>query len=226
MIKLNLKDVTLICIDDMLPDKASKIMEGVCERINFGEVKLLSSKEGGFVTDKIKSFINIKSYNIFVIKEIYKYINTDFCMIIQRDGYPLNYEMWTNQFLKYDYIGAPWTWAPPEHQRGVCRLGKCVGNGGFSIRSSKLLQEIASYDYDAKYPEEFGGQLMQEDIFTCQWADDRLKSKGITYAPVELAHYFSVENQKYESQFGFHGGETIKLNKELGIFTFKDHAYE
>ena len=68
--------------------------------------------------------------------------------------------------------------------------------------------------------------MIQEDRFTCQFADEELKLKGITYAPVELAHYFSVENKAYKDQFGFHGHETIKINQEMDIFKFKDHAYE
>jgi hypothetical protein len=223
MNKLNLKDVTLICIDDMKPQKSFEIMKGVCDRIDFGAAKLLSSKDSLGVTDKINPMFNVRDYNIFVIKEAHKYIDTDFCMFIQRDGYPLNTDMWTDDFLKYDYIGAPWTWAPPEHKNGICKVGKCVGNGGFSIRSKKLLQEIAPLEYNAKYP---SGDLLQEDVFTCQFADEILKPRGITYAPVDLAHYFSVENKVYTGQFGFHGHETVKINQGMDIFKFKEHAYE
>jgi hypothetical protein len=223
MSKLNLKDITLICIDDMHPLKSSQIMNGICDRINFGSVKLLSSKSEPSVTDKIKPMVNVRDYNIFVIKEVHKYVDTDFCMFVQTDGYPLNIEMWTDDFLKHDYIGAPWTWAPPEHKNGICRVGKCVGNGGFSIRSKRLLEEVAPLEYNAKYP---SGDLLQEDMFMCQFADEHAKSKGMTYAPVELAHYFSVENKVYTGQFGFHGHETIKVNQQMDIFQFKEHAYE
>ena len=143
MNKLNLKNVTLICLDDMQPAKAFDVMKGVCDNIDFGEVKLLSSKDESVVTDKIKPMFNIRDYNIFIIKEIYKYVDTEFCMFIQRDGYPLNFEMWTDDFLKYDYIGAPWTWAPHPNKHGICRINKCVGNGGFSIRSKRLLEDIS-----------------------------------------------------------------------------------
>ena len=223
MNKLKLQNVTLVCVDDMLPQKSLSVVEGVSNAIDFADVKFLSSKQCDGVTDKIKPLFNIRDYNIFIVKEIYKYINTEFCMFIQRDGYPLNIDMWTDDFLKYDYIGAPWTWAPPEHKNGICRVGKCVGNGGFSIRSRKLLEEASKLEYNAKYP---SGDILNEDMFLCQFADEELKPKGITYAPVELAGYFSVENKVYNGEFGFHGHETIKLNKEQGIFTFSDHAYE
>jgi len=32
------------------------------------------------------------------------------------------------------------------------------------------------------------------------------------FAPYELANRFSVENKKYDGQFGFHGKETMKIN--------------
>ena len=223
MNKLKLKDVTLICIDDMHPEKSAEIIEGVANNIDFADVKLLSSKNESAVTNKINPMFNVRDYNIFVVKEVHKYIDTEFCMFVQTDGYPINPSMWTDDFLKYDYIGAPWTWAPPEHKNGICRVGKTVGNGGFSVISKNILEETSKLEYNAKWP---NGQLMQEDIFTCQVEDEYLKSVGITYAPVELAHHFSVENQAYSYQFGFHGHETIKLNKELGNFIFKDHAYE
>ena len=228
MNKLSLKDVTLICIDDMHPRKSAEIIEGVAGDIDFGAVKLLSSKEGGGVTDKIKPMFNVRDYNIFVIKEAHKYFSTEFCMFIQTDGYPINPNMWSDDFLKYDYIGAPWTWAPPEHKNGICKIGKAGGNGGFSVRSKRILEEASTLEYNAKYPEghKRQGDLLQEDMFMCQERDEHFKSKGMTYAPVELAHHFSVENQIYTNQFGFHGHETIKMNKEFGYFKFKEHAYE
>jgi hypothetical protein len=49
----------------------------------------------------------------------------DFNLIIHADGFAVNSEAWTSEFLNYDYIGARWG-------DGI------VGNGGFCLRSRKL----------------------------------------------------------------------------------------
>lgn len=234
MNKLNLKDVTLICIDDATPKKASFIMEKTCEFISFADVKLFSSLDLPYVTNKIDPIINLEDYNIFVIKELYKHLNTEYCMFIQTDGYPLSSEAWTDEYYDYDYIGAPWTWVRFLHRNIICPTGQCVGNGGFSLRRTRLLEEVSKYDYEPYYllndeliaDHSGNGKLIEEDTFICRIIDKELKAKGYKFAPCELASYFSVENKAYTGQFGFHGHETIKINQKMGIFKFKDHAYE
>jgi hypothetical protein len=53
--------------------------------------------------------------------------------VIQWDGYVVNAEAWDPAFLDCDYIGAKWYWHDP---------GTRVGNGGFSLRSRKLLAAL------------------------------------------------------------------------------------
>jgi hypothetical protein len=219
--KIDLKNTTLVCIDDRDTKISGEVMAALCGTYHFGDVKLFSSNvDNRYVSDPIWPITSIKDYNLFVINELYKYINTEFVMFVQSDGYPINESAWTDDFLKYDYIGAPWTWAPVNIRKEHCPEGKCVGNGGFSIRSLKLLKATAEYNYESL--EEQG----DEDIFTCRTIGDSLKENGMKFAPVELAHYFSVENKIYAGQFGFHGKETLRINKKVGIFKFKDHAYE
>lgn len=43
-----------------------------------------------------------------MIKELNKYIETDYVLIVQYDGFILNPKAWMDEFLEYDYIGAPW----------------------------------------------------------------------------------------------------------------------
>ena len=65
------------------------------------------------------------------------------------------------------------------------------------------------YDFDVNGP---------EDEYVCRTIGEELKSKGIKFAPVEIAHMFSVENAMWRGQFGFHGKSTYELNKNLGLF--------
>ena len=231
MNKLNLKDVTLVCIDDQSPKKAGFIMEKICDSISFADVKLFSSLEIPYVTNKIKAITCKNDYSKFVIKDLHHYIDTEYCMFVQTDGYPLNIEAWTDEYYEYDYIGASWSWVRFSFRKKVCPTGNCVGNGGFSLRKTRLLKEVSTYDYnpwDKKLISIYSGngEDLEEDTFICRVASEELKAKGFKFAPCELADYFSVENRVYTGQFGFHGPKTIEINQKMGVFKFKDHVYE
>ena len=123
MNKLNLNKVTLACIDDVDPAMAKMIMKSLLARIDFAESILFSSKDESYVDHKINSINSLRDYSIFAVKEMHKYINSEFLMIIQRDGYPINLEAWDDQFLDYDYIGAPWNWIPQNNRPNICPVG-------------------------------------------------------------------------------------------------------
>ena len=81
-----------------------------------------------------------------------------------------------------------------------------VGNGGFSLRSRKLVTTTSKINYDSlNFP------LMSEDIIICHYLYQEMIDKGIRFAPAELAAKFSMENinnlygQNLDSVFGFHG---------------------
>ena len=66
-----------------------------------------------------------RDYNKIVFYDLPNRIKTDYALFIQYDGFVLNGELFSEQFLNWDYIGAPWPHFR-EHN---------VGNGGFSLRS-------------------------------------------------------------------------------------------
>jgi hypothetical protein len=80
-----------------------------------------------------------------------------------------------------------------------------VGNGGFSLRSKKLL-DIPS-NFNMPFLEERG--FYNEDGNICVYNRDFLLEHGIKYAPVDIAAKFSREIliPEYASivTFGFHG---------------------
>lgn len=189
---IKLPNITLVCIDCLNYKSAINAINKSVEKIDFGKVLLLSDK--AFYSDRFETVIIDKitskeQYSFFMLKQLYSYIKTNFCLVIQYDGYVINPELWNEDWLNYDYIGAPWWYD-----------SKNVGNGGFSLRSKKLLW--ACRDFRPTNP---------EDDFICRQIDHYL-SKGyeIKYAPEEIAAKFSFEpNQKYpvfkNDTFGFHG---------------------
>lgn len=135
---------------------------------------------------------DISQYNHMMIKELNNYIDTDFVMTFQYDGFIANVKAWDASFLKCDYIGAPWWFED----------GNNVGNGGFSIRSKRLLEVLAKDDYIQGHT--------PEDNYICRASGDYLrKEHGIVFAPDSVAARFSVEGTgshpaEYVDQFGFH----------------------
>lgn len=199
MSKIKLKDVTLVCVDDVDTNSAYQLLTHICQRITFGDVKLLSSNKTISNVTEIEPISSIADYDNFIFHNLKFYIKTEFAMIVQLDGFPMNYESWNNSFLKYDYIGAPWlVYNFPDD--------KMVGNSGFSIRSKKMMEELSKYDYNFS-------RDGAEDAYVCRKIDAELKSNGIKFASVGHARAFSVENMLYTGQFGFHGRGTLIMNK-------------
>lgn len=124
-------------------------------------------------------------YNLFLIKELYRYFDTDYCLIVQWDGLVLNGDLWSEDFLKFDYLGASW-------------LDGSCGNGGFSIRSRRLMEIVANDDFiEITTP---------EDDCLCKIYKRYLQAKyNITYAPKEICDRFSFElNPPLQRTFGKH----------------------
>ena len=152
--------------------------------------------------------IDVVGYSQFIIASLNNYVETGHCLIVQSDGFILDATRWKDQFLQYDYIGAPW----PEYVdlmppgSGRMRLNKnSVGNGGFSLRSKKLLEITSRIDLD-----DLNFPLKSEDLVICHYLYDEMRAAGIRFAPPELAALFSIESdgiyaQSLTSVFGFHG---------------------
>ncbi|OGG48234.1 hypothetical protein A3G63_02375 [Candidatus Kaiserbacteria bacterium RIFCSPLOWO2_12_FULL_52_8] len=190
-----LPQVTLFGLDCVNIDRLLLAAE-ICQKdFIFGAVKLLTSIRSthpDIIT--IPKVSSTAQYSEFMIKKLNRYIDTNFALIIQHDGFILNPAAWTDAFLKYDYIGAPWAHVP----------GADVGNGGFCLRSKKLIKLIHD-NYRT-----LGGTLHPEDKYISLTARPFLESKGVRFAPESVAARFSMEgSEKYgvtwENQFGFHG---------------------
>lgn len=137
-----------------------------------------------------------EEYDKFMMESLNDHVESDHVLIIQHDGHILNPNAWDDRYLEYDYIGAPW---------GHGALNGKVGNGGFSLRSKKLLQECANAEFSRSY----GGIENQEDVQIGHTHKAYFESKGIKFAPIDLAEKFSLEgndgnDRTWTHQFGFH----------------------
>ena len=83
--------------------------------------------------------ITIDDYNnLLKSKDFYNFIKTEKFLIFQTDTIILTeHKHLINNFLEYDYVGAPWNIFMFENP-----MGGGVGNGGLSFRSKKHMLEI------------------------------------------------------------------------------------
>jgi hypothetical protein len=212
---LNLENVTLVCVTSIRVDRAIKALKYSKKDINFGSVKLLTNEN---VIDDEITVINIEkldyeNYSKFIVYDLYNYIDTDYALIIQDDGFVVNSESWNNEFLKYDYIGAPWP-LPNDNFSYRDPNGKLirVGNGGFTLRSKKLLGVAKKLNLEWKSYYGFN----HEDGFICCHNHDFYENEGCIFAPLDVAKYFSHEVPIPETigikPFGFHGKNSVFYN--------------
>jgi hypothetical protein len=217
--KLSLTNVTLICVTGVNYDESIYALWKSYKKINFGSVKLISPTVPKSIPKTIKhefsegtQLDSIDEYNKYVIYELWRHIGTEYCLLVQADGYVINSKSWNDSFLKYDYVGAPW---PISKEAYIDPFGthQRVGNGGFSLRSSKLLRvpTVIDVPWDTKSGEFFkhsGNNLLSEDGNICIHNRHIFESLGCTWAPLEVALDFSVEIKVNEFQnqktFGFH----------------------
>lgn len=218
--KRKLENVTLIGIDCVDVDRLILATDICLKNFDFGDVKLLSSIDSNHPNIvKIDSLNSLETYSEFCTKKLDNYIDTEFALIIQHDGFILNPYAWDDEFLNYDYVGAPWhikDWAiekfgVPEELRDTI----LVGNGGFNLRSKKLIRAIKEMDLENSFD-----RYQPEDVVICVDKRNELEKKGIKFAPPEVAGKFSFEaidevNNKWTDQFGFHGLSWTDISKWL-----------
>lgn len=199
---LNLPQVTLCCVDTRMPQMALDAMVNCMNQARFAGALLFTCKNHGLTpapegiriieTDAIRS---VEDYSRFLLKNLASHIQTSHMLIVQWDGYVTDASAWTDDFLAVDYIGAVWPQYGDAHR---------VGNGGFSLRSRKLLDALAHPDIAPHHPEDVCIARTCRPVLEQRW--------GIVFADEALANRFAVERQQTaRPSFGFHGLANMAL---------------
>ena len=220
MKKRRLETVTLLGVDCVDIDRLI-LAADICQKdFDFAEVKLLTSLPSSDPRIvPIEPLASVGAYSRFMIADLDSYVATPHVLIIQYDGFILNPSAWDNDFLKYDYIGAPWLvrdWSVRDYGFPKELLGTlAVGNGGFSLRSKKFVSTSAQLARNGAFKE-----YDPEDVVLCIHNRALLESNGITFAPAIIAKRFSFENEDdekkaWDGQFGFHGLSWTDISKWL-----------
>jgi len=163
---------------------------------------------------RISPINSIGEYSHFIIYKLHKYIDASHVLIVQWDGYVINKNKWRNNYLNYDYIGAPFIPRASDQEYSTNEKGGffVIGNGGFSLRSKELLKAPSKY----KLNDNFNFTNFHEDGFFSVFHREFLESKGFVWAPFKLAKEFSIESiLTFEDiktlPLGFHGKKMLLI---------------
>lgn len=142
-------------------------------------------------------YLDYRSYSTFIMHCLYAFIETDYCLIVQDDGWVLNGKNWREEYYEYDYIGGITHAGLVDNKLllGFTWINEIdpilVLNGGFSLRSRKFLEAPNKHGIAQSFSGEI--HLWNEDVQLSCLKRRVFESLGFKYAPNEVAKTFSME---------------------------------
>lgn len=237
--------ITIVHIDgrEKTSDAAIFALEESIKQLEGSKGLLLSPNKPENLPDYIEHKeipkLGYHEYSLFVIYALHQFINTDYVIIVQDDGWVVNGSAWRDDFFDYDYIGAPIHIARVTNDDGSKSVYQGfqwtkysetlkienVFNGGFSFRSKRFLEAPARFSIPyilsapiglGKYPKIliWEDECNQEDVQLCLYMRPELEKCGIKFPTIDIAKYFSFEHLTPKIH------ENLDLNEVLG-----HHAY-
>ena len=180
--------------------------------------------ESGVEIESSLTPVNKENYSFYMTKMLQHHIKSDYILVVQYDSGIVNADAWTDEFLEYDYIGAPWR--ELGHLSDFFGNSVRVGNGGFSLRSARLHHTVSQLVYPFPFPYP-SPDFFKEDVhITCK-VRHTLENKGIRFGNLYIANKFAAETglkDKNKLPFGAHGslyddikGKTLSTPKLSAI---------
>ena len=138
--KLKLPQITLVAMTSVNIKETIQAMEYSMRGIEFGDAVLITHKKPIGLPKNIRyshtsELTDIDAFNYKMVYELGDHIHTDYAMIVHADGFIVHPEMWRDEFLKYDYIGAPWP-LPKESVSWIIRKRQ-IFHGKVSMHTVK-----------------------------------------------------------------------------------------
>jgi len=193
---LELPQVTLICADTANHALALRALERSRQHVRFARALLLTDAvppdvavPDGIEVRRIAPLQSRDDYSRLMLKGLRAHVETSHALVVQWDGYVLNADAWEPALLDTDYVGAKWFWYHDRHR---------VGNGGFSLRSRRLLDALQDPRVEL---------VEAEDITIGRAFRDLLeRDHGVRFATEAQADRFAFEAAyPIGTPFGFHG---------------------
>jgi hypothetical protein len=205
--RLTLPGVTLCAISSVNLPATIAALRASLDQIDFAECLLFTDQPvrisgTGIRKVQIPRITSSRDYSSFVLNGLVDHVRSEHCLIVQWDGFVLDAAQWRSDFLDFDYVGAPWPkWGD----------GEDVGNGGFSLRSRRLLEACRDPQFVERHP---------EDVAICRVNRRLLEIKhGLKFADRSTAEHFAFERSIPTGRtFGFHG--IFNMVQALGVDRF------
>ena len=202
MTKLKLPDVTLVAIETREHELMRLAIEDCIDKVDFAEVLIFTDRPLEYSQLTLKDchprFVMVPDWpdklgwSRCLWNDVGPEVRTSHWLSIQWDSWVFDPAKWHDENLRYDYIGSPWWY----------KDGRNVGNGGFSLRSTRLARYLRQNR--AKFP----CTTNIDDDLLCRHYRPALQDAGFVWAPHKLAEDFSFELMRPSDtsrHFGFHG---------------------
>lgn len=203
---ISLPDVTLVVVTSVKIEQNVKALIKSMEGIEYGAIKFISNIKPD-LPNSVEYIscdpLTYDGFSEYTFLKLWKHIDTSHCLLVHHDGFVVRSDLWTDEFLTTDYLGAPWPFSETSY---LTDEGDHVdvGNGGLCLRSRKFLE----------LPTKLGLSLTQRQGFYnddgnfCVYYRKTFLDNGIVYGSKELASKFSTETWipgLSQPSFGFHG---------------------
>jgi hypothetical protein len=164
--------------------------------------------------------MNRQEYSWFMMFALWKFIETEYALVIQDDGWVLDASNWRDEFFDYDFVGAPaqlgrvdtpegtrwlkdFAWRLDRDQPNC--IVRPVLNGGFSLRSRRMLRALCEHpELSVVIP---SPSVSESEPIRMEWPEDSLledvqltgvlrpalEIKGFRFAPLDIAKMFAFE---------------------------------
>lgn len=191
--RLALPQVTLCAVTSVNVAATLHALEASLARIDVTAARLftdrpVASVHSGITVVPIAPIRSAQAYSDFLLTRLVDHVDTSHCLVVQWDGHVIDASRWRPEFLDYDYIGARWPQFADGHD---------VGNGGFSLRSRRLMALGRDPAFRNAHP---------EDVAIGRVNRTWLEGQGMRFAPRALADLFSAERASdVGASFGYHG---------------------
>lgn len=206
--RLVLPQVTLCAASSVNVAATLRALEACLAQVDFAAClfftdALVEPTHPGITIVPIARLTSSMAYSDFLLTQMVDHIETTHCLVAQWDGHVVDADQWRADFLDYDYIGASWPQFVDGHD---------VGNGGFSLRSARLMALCRDAAFQRAHPEDVAiGRLNRK------W----LEGQGMRFAPRAMADCFSTERAgNVAASFGYHG--VWLMPRVVGVATFWD----
>lgn len=192
---LKLPDVSLVMIETREHELARLAIDECQAKAEFGETLVFTNEPDKIPNGRpiiVPDWSDKLGWSRCLWQEVAAHVRTSHILSIQWDSWVFDEAMWRDDYLNYDYIGSPWWY----------KDGRNVGNGGFSMRSTRL------HRYLRKHRDQYPCTTNIDDDLLCRAYRPRLEADGFIWAPQKVAEDFSFELMRPSDtsrHFGFHG---------------------